>query len=155
MNFCPKCGNKLNNQDLFCSNCGAKIEDRVQQVVSQSPGKDFFNSTCEPTVVETKGSPVLSTVSLILSITGIACLIACFAIAIAAYGDATNTQVLFFTLLFMVSFVLSAVSLGLGIPGFVLSKKRRIKSAMAIAALVVSCIAVSLFLVLYIIASFE
>ena len=41
MNYCPKCGNKLNENDKFWSNCGEKIEVEVR--TSSSAGKDFFN----------------------------------------------------------------------------------------------------------------
>ena len=31
MNYCPKCGNKINDGDKFCSNCGYKVEVVIER----------------------------------------------------------------------------------------------------------------------------
>ena len=46
--FCRRCGNKLNDGDLFCSKCGSKVETEIEEVVFP-----------EPVVVEEKETPVV------------------------------------------------------------------------------------------------
>lgn len=44
MNFCPNCGNKVNNTDKFCSNCGYKLQKKNEAVNSEgvsSPDDTF------------------------------------------------------------------------------------------------------------------
>lgn len=40
MNFCPNCGNKVNSNDKFCSNCGLNLQDRIKKI-----DEDNFSST--------------------------------------------------------------------------------------------------------------
>ena len=35
--FCRRCGNKLNDGDLFCSKCGSKVENDIEEVVFPEP----------------------------------------------------------------------------------------------------------------------
>ena len=56
MKFCTKCGAKLNNDDLFCSNCGQKCDYMMppkQQVEEPAP---------QPVLEEPKEEPVVENV---------------------------------------------------------------------------------------------
>ena len=35
--FCRRCGNKLNDGDLFCSKCGSKVENDIEEVIFPEP----------------------------------------------------------------------------------------------------------------------
>lgn len=35
--FCPKCGKTLDEDEVFCSNCGTKIDDNIDDTVYQPP----------------------------------------------------------------------------------------------------------------------
>lgn len=35
--FCPKCGNKLKDDDKFCTSCGFRMEDDEQEEKEKSP----------------------------------------------------------------------------------------------------------------------
>lgn len=50
--FCRRCGNKLNDGDLFCSKCGSKVENDVEEVVFPEPVVDVVEETT-PVVEET------------------------------------------------------------------------------------------------------
>ena len=40
--FCRRCGNKLNDGDLFCSKCGSKVETEIEEVVFPEPVVDVL-----------------------------------------------------------------------------------------------------------------
>lgn len=152
MNYCPKCGNKLNENDKFCSNCGEKIEVEVR--TSSSAGKDFFNSTYTPTptqtVDKTKTLP-LAKVAFILSLTSIGLIILFVVFAALSYcvNDESRIFDIFGVLSLLFGIILGMSSLGLAIPGFILTRKRNYPRPIAIAALVLAIIITAIFLIFY------
>ena len=62
--FCRRCGNKLNDGDLFCSKCGSKVETEIEEVVFPEPVVDVVEESetqaIEETVVnvEVEATPV-------------------------------------------------------------------------------------------------
>lgn len=50
--FCRRCGNKLNDGDLFCSKCGSKVGNNIEEVVFPEPVVDVVEETT-PVVEET------------------------------------------------------------------------------------------------------
>ena len=148
MNYCPKCGNKLNEDDKFCSNCGEEIVEI--ESTSSLKENDSFDEGNKTTVVETKRKTTLSLAGLIVSIVAIAILVACICSIVAAYNDDSKGVSLLPVFFIVISFIPTAASLGLTIPGFILAKRRKIKSSLPIVALVFACVAASIFFTLFV-----
>jgi len=59
-NFCPKCGKKVNQDDIFCKNCGANLAGPVEVPKEQlTPEK-----TPVPIQIPSKPSPILKIIGL-------------------------------------------------------------------------------------------
>ena len=61
--FCPKCGKKIKEEDVFCKYCGTRIDEEKQEVVEAT---EVITKTSEPEVKEEKNS--LRTASIVLGI---------------------------------------------------------------------------------------
>ena len=143
MNYCPKCGNKLNENDKFCSNCGYKIESEEVET-KEMTGKDFFNSTYTPTPsneIHTKTHP-LAKASFILCFISIGSIALLFILtAISSTIDGSQAVITLFGVLSILFGILAgAASLGTAIPGFIITKKRNYPKPIALAALIIAII---------------
>lgn len=150
MNYCPKCGNKLNENDKFCCKCGERVA--IKATTNSLRENNYYEVEGE-TYVEAKGKNGLSIAGLIVSIVAIVILVLCVTLLFASYNNDSGKKgvSLLPVLLIMASFIPTAASLGLSIPGFILSKRRRIKSALPAISLSFACIAASIFLTLFVI----
>lgn len=133
MNFCPKCGKKLEETSHFCPNCGFNIDSRESvennaNVVLENP---------RPIVPLTKPH-MLSVIGLILGgIAFVVMLILGIYIAInydKRVGPGAGILIVMSTMIF---FVFGVASLGLAIPGFIITKKRMGPKLVAVIALII------------------
>ena len=69
MNYCPKCGNKINDGDKFCSNCGYKVEVVIER------NNDYYSNNYIANRISYE-TPGASKVAFILSLIGLALFIA-------------------------------------------------------------------------------
>ena len=142
MNYCPKCGNRLNDGDLFCSHCGSKL---VEATNSYDKNDYYSNNYIQKRVSYT--TPGASKVAFILSIIGLVL----FTIEILLIGFEDDTfPVALFIVFFMIDCALAIASISTAIPGFVISKKYNLKSKISIAAFVLAIILVTLVMLLYV-----
>ena len=140
MNYCPKCGNKINDGDKFCSNCGYKVEVVIER------NDDYYSNNYIKNRVSNTPSGASKT-AFILSIIGIVL----FLIEIFIIGFADEMfPASIFILFFMLDCALAIASLATAIPGFVSARKNNIKSKIVIAAFVLSIILISMVMFLYI-----
>lgn len=153
MNFCPKCGNKLNENDKFCSNCGYKIESEEVEA-KEMTGKDFFNSTYTPTPsneTHTKTHP-LAKAGFILSLVSMGLFLLLFIIIGAFYNESELSYgisaLIYLTVIFFMFTGFAA--LGTSIPGFIISKKRKYPTGIALAGIIISGIIVAFLFIIYI-----
>ena len=150
MNYCPNCGNILNENDKFCSNCGYRLDESVDSteniygevIVKQAPKE------IEPLTKK----HALSMVGFIFGIVSIVLLIIVF-VLIGMYYDRDIPLELSFVggLCAMFAFVCAAVGVGTSIPGLVISKKRNGPLGFAITSVVISgipCLIVLILMVL-------
>ncbi len=153
MSYCPKCGAKIEDGDLFCYSCGYKVgngevpEGAVsnQQYVEQYSAKPVidYEKNKELTHPLAKAGFIMSIISLGLTALG-------FIGAILAYNSMLEGLYKLSSTIFYLGLLGGAVSLGLAIPGFVLTKKKGFKQTIAIAGLVLAIIAVALLIVYYV-----
>ena len=140
MNYCPKCGTKLNAEDKFCSGCGATIKDGVVEEREQT--EEFYNpKSTQQQVVYTTSHP-LAKMGFVFSLIsfGLIILFLLLCVARVAASSSVNTIDAIAIISLMVGIVLGLVSLGLAIPGFIISTKRKYPKKIAIAGLVLSII---------------
>ena len=154
MNYCPKCGMKLNEGDLFCSNCGYKIEANEKEVEEKElTGKDFFNSTYTPEATEpNKKSHPLAKAGFILSLVSMGLFVLLFIIIGAFYNESELSYgisaLIYLTVIFFMFTGFAA--LGTSIPGFIVSKKRKYHTGIALAGIIISGIIVVFLFIIYI-----
>ncbi len=146
MSYCPKCGAKVEEGDLFCYSCGYKVgsgdtpESADENV--ERPGIDYSEN-------ETK-TYSLSKAGFIMSIVSLGLIALGFIGAILAYNSMLDALYRLSETIFYLGLLGGAVSLGLAIPGFVITKKKCYKKTIAVAALVLAIIAAALLLTYYI-----
>ena len=150
MSFCSKCGAKLNDGDLFCHNCGAQVDVKPQQEKYYGDIDNFPTKKAPVTINNSNVSHPLAKAGLIVSIIGLALMGLFFVTLGFAYGEQSTDLLLISTLSLLFGIVGCVVSLGLAIPGFILTKKRGYAKGVAIAALILAIICVVLFLACYI-----
>lgn len=150
MSFCSKCGAKLNDGDLFCHNCGAQVDAKPQQEKYYGDIDNFPTKKAPVTINNSNVSHPLAKAGLIVSIIGLALMGLFFVTLGFAYGEQSTDLLLISTLSLLFGIVGCVVSLGLAIPGFILTKKRGYAKGVAIAALILAIICVVLFLACYI-----
>lgn len=152
MGFCTKCGTKLNDGDVFCPNCGSKVQGENDELEYKAYGDINNFPTTKPqenvdnsnnTLPLAKGGFIMSVISLSMTALG-------FVGAIIAYNAEQESLYSISMLMFYLGLIGGVVSLGLAIPGFIITKKKGFKKVLAIAGLVLAIIAVSLLLVYYI-----
>ena len=143
MSYCTKCGNELKDGDLFCSKCGAKVEliEVKEDIFSDNYNTNRVSYTTHK----------CSKIGLILAIIGLVFFVIFVAVVAKYYHyyELPKNVVSVLALLMLATFVLGGASLGLSIPGFIISKKRKIKSGVAITALILSIILGAIILILY------
>ena len=153
MNFCPKCGNKLNENDRFCSNCGEEV---VIKATNTSAGKDFFNSTCAPNqqMINNTNTHPLAKASFILSLVSIGMFVIIFIIFGIYYNEESVDSgiILLLSGTVLIGMLTGIAALGTAIPGFILTKKRNHPKKIAITALVLSIIVCTFIMIIYVIA---
>lgn len=149
MGFCPKCGTRLEEGDLFCPTCGNKIENRETKTNSE----DIFEKReSESNIIPLSGSHPLTKVGFWLSAFALLLFISALAITFSYYERdlprGTASLIGFITIM---SFLIGAAGIGTTIPGFILTKKRKGPMGLSIAALVLSCILGFIFFLLLIV----
>ena len=152
MGFCTKCGTKLNDGDLFCPNCGTRVE-RAEETNNNYYG-DINNfptkNAVVPVIDNSNRSHPLARAGLIVSLLGLGLIGLFFLIFGFAYGEQDRGLAVLASLCLVFGVVGCAISLGLAIPGFIITKKRGYAKGVAIAGLVLAIICASLFLIGYI-----
>lgn len=115
--FCRNCGNKLNSNDIFCSKCGTKNIQIIQQV----PNTNHDNINKKDKLLNT------STISLMIFLAIILANVIVYPLSLT--DDMTSGMEWFFFVLlpsipaFCISFALGIIS----ISGFIKEKKNNIK----------------------------
>lgn len=66
MNYCSKCGQKLNKGDNFCSNCGANLKTKKEKKEVIKEEKEVL--TAEEDINKNKGIAVLSYINILVLI---------------------------------------------------------------------------------------
>lgn len=152
MGFCTKCGTKLNDGDLFCPNCGNRVER--EEEIKQNYYGDINNfptkQSVAPVVDNSNRAHPLAKSGLILSIVSIALIVIGFGLAFVAVALQDRGIYITTVLGMLFGMIGCVVSLGISIPGFVITKKRGYAKGVAIAALVLSIICVSVLLCFYV-----
>lgn len=149
MSFCTKCGKELNDGDLFCSNCGARVIRIENSTIRE---EDYSNNTNN--IEEIKKAHPCSIAAFVLSIIGLVLTVIILSVAIkyAATGENASRSVeIIYGLLIIVSILLTLSALPTAIIGFACSTKRKMKSKINTAAFVLAIILASLYLVIYVI----
>ena len=152
MNFCPKCGFKLNEGSKFCPNCGAKLDNMENGDIY----REYSYNNRVNNIVPLEGTHKLSKISLVFGIITLSTVLFIF-LLIAVAGDQPIGPGGRIMLVFLMvgPIIFSFLSIGLAIPGFVITKRRNRATGVAIASLVISIIiGVGLFL-LVIMSSFQ
>ena len=141
MGFCPKCGEHIEQGSSYCPSCGNKItgsNDNSGSIFAQRPVTNTTQSNQFFAHPLAKAALVMSIVCLSMVAFGFLC---GFVSGLARIGS----------LLFVFGLLGGIVSLGLSIPAFIITAKRKYKSSPAVAALILSIISVTLLIVLYVI----
>ena len=156
MKYCTKCGAKLNDDDLFCGNCGAKVNSSETPKASfeETKEEDYFSNNYAENRVTYKTHPC-SKAGLILSIIGLV-LFVISVLLVIPYLDEPEMPYAYAALVglgLIFTFALAFAALGTSIPGFILGKKKGLKSGVALAALILSGILGGILLIIYVIGS--
>ena len=150
MGFCPKCGAKAVDGSLYCPGCGYKlaggeapektrnINNNNGSIFAQRPVTNTVQNNQYFTHPLAKAALVMSIICLSMIVFGFLC---AFVPGLAGLG----------ALMFVLGILGGIVSLGLSIPGLIITSKRKYKSSPAVAALILSIISVTLLIVLYVI----
>ena len=156
MNYCPKCGNKLNEDDKFCSNCGEPIvlgEEKKTNRCNTSAGKEFFNSTYKPDYsANAESTHPLAKTGFILSLVALGIFALLIVIIAMYYNQEEIPAIIALALagLILIGMIIGIASLGVSIPGYILTKKRNYSKKIAVASLVLSIIVCTIILIVYI-----
>ncbi len=141
MKYCTKCGKELNDGDLFCGNCGAK----VNEITRSSSSDDYYSNNYNTNRVSNILHPT-SKIAFILSIIGIVLFIG--EMLLIGFHD-TDISATLFVLGFMLLIFVTGGALGTAIPGFIINKKRDVKKGIVIAAFVLAIILATCMIFLY------
>ena len=153
MAFCPKCGTKLNDGDLFCHNCGAHVDFvKPQQEEKYYGDIDNFPTKKAPSspVDNSNRANPLAKAGLIISIISISLMVIFFISLGFDFGEESRDLAVIAVASLLFGMIGCSAALGLSIPGLILTKKRGYSKGVAIAALVLSIICVILFLACYV-----
>ena len=148
MRFCTKCGNELKDGDIYCGNCGTKVNK--DQVIDDSNRDSNYYSN-DYIENRTSGAPCkLCKVSLVFGIISLVIFFIVIGIAVAYDNKETPNAVRgAFDLLLSLGIITSGGALGLGISGFAVTKKKNGKMPLAIAAFVLGIVSAVLILGYY------
>ena len=149
MNYCPKCGKQLNEGDLFCSNCGLKLE-RNETISEEKEENVGFSYVKKEEPITMKGSHPLSIAGLVLGIISFVLIIIFMGIAFAnVYEELDESETITIGMTFMISLITTLVSLGTSIPGLIITVKRKGKIGLPVTALVFAGISAFVFLFMF------
>ena len=149
MPYCPKCGAKVEDGDLYCYGCGYKLSGGEPQ---PDKYRNYTVSEERRPNYETNHGMVqpLSKVGFILSLIAIGLFVVSFLIAGFAYESNDKGLALLFLLSLLFAVIFTEISLGLSIPGLIITRKREYRKGIAVAALILAIIAEIAVAILYV-----
>ncbi len=138
MKYCTKCGSEIRDDDLFCSKCGAKVTRYEENKIVE---EDIYSNNYSDKRHLLRIHPCTN-LGLIFVIIGYALLALLITIVVKNYHNAEVATIvaLGITISYLFSLVFAIAALGTSIPGFIVSKIRKISSKKPLIVLIVSII---------------
>lgn len=125
MNFCSRCGNKLNNNEVRCINCGMNVKNDMNPVVNLDISNiDVIEEKAELSEKKSKTPFVLALISLILALIPILLFVYCVIISEMSNDPSNGSGWLLVIYYWTIGIPNSIIALILGIISYVKQKNK-------------------------------